>query len=463
LNSNSLSVKNITIENGASLNLGNGNLLVYGDWIQQGNFSAGTSMVQFTGNNNASISVSSGNVAAFHNLTLNKSGDVSLNAAVTVNGSLNLTNGKLVLGNYDLTMNTGTMNGGSSNSYIQTNGTGSLLRNLTGLMVYPVGRSTYNPVTLNKPGTAFGFGVRVVDQVTINGQDNGSPFGTGNVGRMWHITPSSGYLASTHGAVDITLQYLNGANYFSNGFSNALADRQFMHYGNDWENISYIPGNFATDNNAQGYSWVTQEDVTNFSPFTISNSTSSLPIELISFNANCNANNHVDIDWSTASENQSSHFLIERSENGMQWVALGVVSAAGNSNEVLRYHLVDEHPINGINYYRLTQFDFDGQSELFEVVTSLCQKASTSLQIVSFPNPSNSEFRIVFEYADITKPTGEIRVLNMHGQTVHLQEHVFKTAINEVVISNRTLMPGMYSIHITDGNGFAQTVLHRIN
>jgi hypothetical protein len=184
---------------------------------------------------------------------------------------------------------------------------------------------------------------------------------------------------------------------------------------------------------------------------------------LISFNANCNANNQVDIDWSTASENQSSHFLIERSENGMQWVALGVVSAAGNSNEVLRYHLVDEHPINSINYYRLTQFDFDGQSELFEVVTSLCQKASTSLQIVSFPNPSNSEFRIVFEYADITKPTGEIRVLNMHGQTVHLQEHVFNTAINEVVISNRTLMPGMYSIHITDGYGFAQTVLHRIN
>jgi hypothetical protein len=463
LNTNSLSVNNVTIESGANLNLGGGTLMVHGNWIQQGGLSAGTSTVQFTGNNNTSIDVSGGNVIEFHNVTLNKSGDVSLNTAISVNGLFNLTSGKLLLGNYHLNMNNGTIIGGNSNSYIQTNGTGTLLRNLTGSMVYPVGRSTYNPVTLNKPGTAFGFGVRVVDQVTTNGQDNGNPFVTGNVSRMWHITPSSGYLASTYGAVDITLHYSNGANYFSNGFSNAFADRQFMHYGNDWENITYITGNFSTGDNAQGYSWVTQDDVTNFSPFTITNSTSSLPIELISFEANCNTNNRVSIDWSTASENQSSHFLIERSENGTHWMALGTVAAAGNSNEVLRYQMLDENPKNVINYYRLTQFDIDGKSESFEVVTSLCQQAPSSVKMVSFPNPSNGDFNVVFVKTDNSTQLGELRVLNMHGQAVHVQEHVFNMGINEVVISSETLKPGIYSIHVVDDKGVAQTVLHQIN
>ena len=40
----------------------------------------------------------------------------------------------------------------------------------------------------------------------------------------------------------------------------------------------------------------------------------------------------------------------------------------GNSNEILGYEFIDRSPLNGLNYYRLTQYDFDGQSSSSEVI-----------------------------------------------------------------------------------------------
>lgn len=84
-----------------------------------------------------------------------------------------------------------------------------------------------------------------------------------------------------------------------------------------------------------------------------------LPVELLSFQA-IKSNNQALLLWSTGTEINNSHFLIERSTDGLSFSPLGIRQGAGNSNNITYYNFTDSTPVSGINYYRLCQFDFDG-------------------------------------------------------------------------------------------------------
>ncbi|HEY1055142.1 MAG TPA: SGNH/GDSL hydrolase family protein [Emticicia sp.] len=84
-----------------------------------------------------------------------------------------------------------------------------------------------------------------------------------------------------------------------------------------------------------------------------------LPVSLISFTAS-NQNNTVALRWSTASENNNSHFDVLRSEEGKIFKKLGSVSGKNKSNAITNYEFVDENPVLGTSYYQLKQIDLDG-------------------------------------------------------------------------------------------------------
>lgn len=104
--------------------------------------------------------------------------------------------------------------------------------------------------------------------------------------------------------------------------------------------------------------------------FTI-NCSSVLPIELISFNCEWNSNN-VDLTWVSASEINNSHYLIEYSSDGYMWETIHKIDGAGNSTQIIEYKATHYSPPYGDNYYRLTQVDYDGNTETFNTVS--CRK-----------------------------------------------------------------------------------------
>jgi hypothetical protein len=460
-NANNVSAQNLTVETGATLTMNNGTLNVAGNWTQFGNFVAGTGTVTFNGSSLSTISAPTGSSISFNNLTLNSTGDVQLSSPIAVTGALTLTSGDLVLGANNLNMASSTINGGSGASYIQTTGSGELRRNLTGSMLYPVGRSTYNPVTLNKAGAAYSFGVRVADAVTANGQDNGTAVSVANVGRMWHITPAAGYTAAANGAVDVTLSYIDNAPYFVNGFVNGTADRQFMHYGAGWENITGISGSFTTGVDGNNYTWTTQSGVSDFSPFTVTNSPTSLPIELISFQANCNDQKQIEVTWTTASEHNTSHFVVERTRDGINWTTLGMVAAAGNSTQVLGYELLDATSQPGVNYYRLTQYDNDGAFEVFNVAAVTCGEEINSTQLVSYPNPSANSFSVALDTKEMTG-TAVLSITDARGSVVYSKSVEIQYGHNVYHIADMTATPGMYYIQVTNGTTSTDIVKHSL-
>ena len=91
---------------------------------------------------------------------------------------------------------------------------------------------------------------------------------------------------------------------------------------------------------------------------------SALPIELLSFEGKKQVNSNM-LYWSTASEHNSSHFIIEKSVDGFKWSDIGQVQSAGNSTQKIDYSLEDKDVSQVINYYRLHQYDIDGVDEVF--------------------------------------------------------------------------------------------------
>ena len=106
----------------------------------------------------------------------------------------------------------------------------------------------------------------------------------------------------------------------------------------------------------------------------ISSPCGALPIELVDFSGYDDENVN-KIYWTTASEINNDYFIVERSEDGMQWEHFNKVDGAGNSSTEITYTLTDSTPFISYTYYKLTQVDFDGNRETFDII-SVENKAS---------------------------------------------------------------------------------------
>jgi hypothetical protein len=114
-----------------------------------------------------------------------------------------------------------------------------------------------------------------------------------------------------------------------------------------------------------------------------------LPVELMSFTA-VKKNGTVVLDWATALEKNNNRFVIERSNDGLNWTSIGEVMGMGNTNSIRNYSFTDTDPLDGISYYRLRQIDNNGNSSLSKIAV-----VQTSHQLASIsPNPFDNQLTI---------------------------------------------------------------------
>ncbi|GAB4049163.1 T9SS type A sorting domain-containing protein [Spirosoma litoris] len=142
------------------------------------------------------------------------------------------------------------------------------------------------------------------------------------------------------------------------------------------------------------------------------NWTSPLPVTLLSFTANPEGD-RVQLAWATTSEQNADHFLIERSYDLGEYIAVGEVAAKGTTDTRQYYGLTDLNPKPGINYYRLKQIDRDGTTQSFKPVEAIIR---TDEPVVSvYPNPTNSN-RIHLRLWNADDATVQLR--SMTGQQI---------------------------------------------
>lgn len=169
------------------------------------------------------------------------------------------------------------------------------------------------------------------------------------------------------------------------GFVHALVGG--TDYGTNQAFILYI-NNFssgALGNQNYTVSW-------NVTPSTLLDCT-VLPVELIDITAEMNGS-AVDVAWSTASEHNSSLFIVERSPDNEHFTAIGEVEAAGNTDQRVDYTFRDLSPMNGANYYRLEQVDLDGAT--IPTSSAVVFFGGEQEHPLLFPNPVADVLHAVF-------------------------------------------------------------------
>ena len=176
-----------------------------------------------------------------------------------------------------------------------------------------------------------------------------------------------------------------------------------------------------------------------------------LPVELTGFEAKWTGG-ATELRWATASEKNSSHFVVERSADGKSdYQALGRVAAAGTSTSSRSYQLRDtEAGALGVStlYYRLRQVDVDGSESFSPVVAVAVGKQAGVAQLAVYPNPAASAQEARLDFHNLPGG-GQLSTYTETGQLVSqvpLAESTGRVALP-------ALKAGLYYIVLRDAAG----------
>ncbi|MEP7232879.1 MAG: T9SS type A sorting domain-containing protein [Ginsengibacter sp.] len=171
-----------------------------------------------------------------------------------------------------------------------------------------------------------------------------------------------------------------------------------------------------------------------------------LPVRFISFNAKCEAGKVV-LTWTTAQEQNSSHFDIEKSADGIHWMVIGHLPAAGSSSTEKSYSFNDNNPVQN-NYYRIAEYDQDGKVQYTGVLRSSCSGADN---FTVWPNPVHDNLYINIIAAN--KSGAEIKVFDSKGALVKVQRETVLQGSNQFRINTSSLPQGSYLLSAEWNNG----------
>jgi len=93
-----------------------------------------------------------------------------------------------------------------------------------------------------------------------------------------------------------------------------------------------------------------------------------LTVELSQLNGYAHERGYNAIEWITSSENNNDYFTIENSADGSNWEKIATINGQGNSNEFNNYHHHDYNRQSDVNYYKLSQTDYNGKSTEIDIL-----------------------------------------------------------------------------------------------
>lgn len=175
-----------------------------------------------------------------------------------------------------------------------------------------------------------------------------------------------------------------------------------------------------------------------------------LPVELTNFSTTCNEG-MVDVLWTTASENNSDYFILEKSTNGNDWRTVDEIEAAGNSNTVNNYSYTGYS--NGLVYYRLRQVDMNGEETVYGPISANCGALDSENSLSVFPNPTNGSFtaEIINNGAD---EDAVIQLMDMQGRIIEDRKVMLLTGVNQITFDVYSLATATYTLRVISESDF---------
>jgi hypothetical protein len=440
-------------------------------------FGASNGTASFTGATGQAINVTAGSaVPVIARLVLDNTGaGLTLNSNVNVSRTLTLSRGLLHTTTAAiLTMlNNSTTTAGTALSTSYIDGPMRYQKSVSGstILNFPIGGGSYSrPLTLtvnHTNGALYTYQAQM-HNTSAKALNYTLPFSVSNVSELRYYTIER-YNSSM---VNQPTADLSGNQFIEIFFgeqdvvkdgSKVTIVKNLYTAPTSWINIggagapAYDAGNNLTGSIRSTSS---PSAFTSFSTFALGNivgGMNPLPATIVDFQA-VSAGNGVVLSWETASEQNNSHFTIERSANGTSFQSLKQVAslaADGNSSATLNYETLDASPLPGVSYYRLKQTDKNGESTYGKQV-KVDRRQDGSLSF--YPNPASKQIR--FSGFALNKQKASIEWWDMGGRSV-LKGAL--TIAGGSAMMNINLPDGVYATRITlaDGTVFLRQVMIR--
>ncbi|HMI79578.1 MAG TPA: T9SS type A sorting domain-containing protein, partial [Ferruginibacter sp.] len=342
------------------------------------------------------------------------------------------------LGAFDLTV-TGSVNGGAANSYIRTNGAGNLnLLNITALKTFPIGNSTYNPVTVNNV-SGYNWSAKVEDVLAVI-----DPIFVGNVAnavqRTWTVLPSLNPPAT---ATDITFQYDDSdPTQIGGTFNPALQVQIWFTGGSHWQSagVPQTPaGPVPGVRTASLTAWSG-----GYPKFAISNDGSPLPITINYFNGYKQNADH-SLHWKvTCTSTPTATMVMERSTDGRSYSSIYSITATALQCQS-PFNYTDAQPAAGVNYYRLKMTDANGKVAYSGVVSLINAVKGFDIMNIA-PNPIVSG-RFNLNVSAAQKAQMNVVVTDMQGRVMQQQTISLIAGFNAIPMNVTKLSAGTYQVY----------------
>ncbi|MFY0627238.1 MAG: T9SS type A sorting domain-containing protein [Reichenbachiella sp.] len=435
---------NTDVENYSTLDLTNGGLVtdlfIGGNYADYGSLTL-PATVTFDGAGSQTLNTP----LTVTNFVKDGGGDLTLNSDLTINSSLTLTDGNI---NSDET-NTLIMSAGAGNPV------GSASSMVNNYMLRYV--NTTSPTTLDFPlgdGTNYRPMQLLVTQADpsltfyLAGLIDGPPTSRTLPGAITNFSNIRYYDIQQVPANSLTAGTIT-INYGADDVVTTIADLRILK-----SNGTVFDDLGGTGTAAPVGSITSTNNFTDFSDFVLAseNFSNPLPIDLISFEGQL-VPNGVSLIWETASEINNDFFQVERSIDGKHFKTIGSVDGNGNSNGLIEYNYLDSRPYHGISYYRLVQYDYDGEFEIFDPIRIDNTNQETDFSFSFYPNPTQSN-NLNFRLSTGNETSLiQITMYNLSGKVVHLENFapVFGNSDYKIHIQG-LLKKGIYQAVIQQGN-----------
>lgn len=370
------------------------------DFINNGNFTAGNSLVKFAGSSDKNIAGSS--VTSFYDIEIAKTANkkIFLQTNAGLSHQLNFTTGL-----FDLNQKTFTLAG---TAFLNNESESSRMTGLNG------GEAVIT-LTLNAPNSINPGNLGAILTTssnlgsTIIKRGHKMQTGTGlstSINRYFEISPAN----NTNLNATLRIKYFDAELNQQN--ENSMIMYRSADNGLNWTNQS-INTRDAVQN------FVEKTGIAAFSRWTLSSASGSpLPVLGLQFTAKRINSSKVQLDWKTIQEINNLGFHIERKkETDNDYASVGFVNSAapgGNCSLPLDYSKIDSNSFAGKTYYRLKQEDINGQF-MYSVIRVVNGNTDKAISLKAWPIPAAGDFSILVQGID---KNDLVQIIDVSGKLV---------------------------------------------
>jgi autotransporter-associated beta strand protein len=454
---------------GGTLTLSNStgcDLYLSGNWNRTGTFNANTRAVYLTGGN-STISATGGQSFPF--LRIQKT---STTNTVTLNTPVTILNSSLE-GAIEMSFTSGVIISTASNRLIMNDGTtydivqfasfvdgpvekiGHTGTTGSSAFSFPVGRlvgSTlyYRPIEIGAGGsstasyTARFFRASAYNRGAISSTIS-SVIQRVSFCEHWSLT-------RTGANVPVTLTWGNNSQCNTGTYVTDITKLWVVQYnGTQWgDSYGRNSDNGIATPGANQLGRITWNWPTAFQYFTLGSSdvnANPLPFTLLSFNGR-NRTKDIELNFSVNGNDEQQHYLVERSADGRNFSTLIKLAATANRNSA-DYTTLDEQPVNGWNYYRVTAVDYNNRSTKSQIIRVWFGSRAGNPSI--YPNPVQGGNVQLFT-GGMPKGMYNVQIMGVDGKIILSRNWQFDGVQPLYNLSVPQLPAGMYYLLLRGEN-----------